>query len=115
MTKDRTRLCETCIEDPGCQYTIGPDMNCHDYSPTFAARVVIELAEARGNHGPYQNTHHGYAILLEEVDEFWDWVKQRRKDRLGDHGLSELVQIAAVAQRIAEDCGLVHRKTEDAE
>lgn len=80
----------------------------HDRGPRFADLVADELARARAEHPhPIANTHHGYAILLEEVDEFWAWVKLKRKDRLAALGCAELVQIAAMAQRIAEDCSLM--------
>ena len=68
---------------------------------TFARLVKDELERARMNHAPMNSLHEGYAVLLEEVDEFWDEVKLR-KPMLG-RTLSELIQVAAMAQKIAED------------
>jgi len=41
--------------------------------------------------------------MLEEVDEYWDEVKRKTKKHRPKAMLHELVQIAAIAQRIAED------------
>lgn len=70
----------------------------------FAIRVRAELLRARMKHPRGMNSaHEGYAVLLEEVDEVKDEVfhgKDKRKLR------AELVQVAAMAQRMAEDLGL---------
>jgi hypothetical protein len=76
----------------------------------FAALVESELGRARTKFPRPQNGfHEGYAVLKEEVDEFWDMVKSdKRKTEEGRVAmLAELVQIAAMAQRTAEDLGLV--------
>ncbi|MFO1458255.1 MAG: hypothetical protein U1G08_02530 [Verrucomicrobiota bacterium] len=49
------------------------------------------------------SAHEGYAVLLEEVDEFWEEVRKKRHDRSQVLMVEELVQVATVAQRIAED------------
>lgn len=78
-----------------------------DDSP-FAGMVRRELASAREKHpGCQRSLHEGYAVLLEEVDELWDQVKLRKEMRSNDAIVKELVQIAAMAQRTAEDLGLV--------
>jgi len=77
---------------------------------TFDEMVEDELARARSIYPtPQHNAHEGYAILLEEMDELWEEVKKRnvRTDgsgrRDGSAMLKELVQIGAMAQRMAED------------
>ena len=77
-------------------------------TPFFADQVADELARARAAHPPIHSLHEGYAVLLEEVDEFWAEVKQRAGTGTRLAALLELVQIAAMAQRIAEDCGLLN-------
>lgn len=68
----------------------------------FAELVKKELERARLKHPGTQNSlHEGYGVILEEVDEFWDLVKSQNPN-CADL-LSELVQIAAMAQRTAED------------
>lgn len=44
------------------------------------AEVVAEIAQARAQHAPMRGAHEGYAVLLEEVDELWAEVKDRRRD-----------------------------------
>lgn len=63
--------------------------------------VTTELRKARERHRNMRTLHEGYAVLLEEVDEFWDEVKKRNPDP--NALLEELVQISAMAQRVAED------------
>lgn len=82
----------------------------------FNELVSTELSCARAKHsGAQHSAHEGYAVLLEEVDEFWDFVKsQTPKTERGVREkrramLEELVQIAAMAQRTAEDLGWVSR------
>ena len=70
----------------------------------FQGQVRSELARAREKHpGQQHSLHEGYAVLLEELDEFWDEVKARSENRSQERTLSELVQVAAMAQRTAED------------
>lgn len=76
----------------------------------FARRQREELAQARRKHpDPVLSLHEGYAILAEEVDELWDLVRQRTQRRSGAAVLEELVQVAAMAQRIAEDLGYTYQ------
>ncbi len=69
----------------------------------FNKLVEEELVKALKTHGPETSYHQGYAILLEEVDEFWDIVKQKSSKRNHLDALKELVQISAMAQKLAED------------
>ncbi len=69
----------------------------------FAELVRLELAKARGAHVPIRSIHEGYAIIQEELDEFWDEVKKKREFRNPVRLMEELVQIAAMVQRTAED------------
>jgi len=74
---------------------------------TFVEMVNKELARSRNKHNPIMTIHEGYAVLLEEVDEFWDEVKNRNPDYMAI--LEELIQVGAMAQRVAEDLDLVER------
>jgi len=69
----------------------------------FQQDVIEEIRKAGESHPPIQNIHEGYAVLLEEVDEFWDEVKKKTKERDPKKLYKELVQVAAMAQRIVED------------
>lgn len=66
--------------------------------------IERELDRARAKHIKFPSTHHGYAVLAEEVDELWDHV--RLKDPIEVEMRRECVQIAAMAIRFIEDvCG----------
>lgn len=67
----------------------------------FPRLVAAELAKVRSKHKPLNSSHEGYAVLLEELDELWEEV--RRRDKNYTNMFNELVQIGAVAQRMAED------------
>lgn len=71
---------------------------------TFSEMVEAELAQARVKYPGLQNSaHEGFAVLYEEVDELWDEVRENQLNRNNATMLRELVQIAAMAQRMAED------------
>lgn len=55
----------------------------------------IRLEQQRGfqTHGSYNSMHEAYAVILEELDEFWESV------RLDNPDPRELLQVAATARR----------------
>ena len=59
--------------------------------------VIREITRVRKKHKPYHNHHEAYAVLLEEVQEYWDSVKADRPNPC------ELVQVAAVAMMALND------------
>ena len=73
----------------------------------FERLVSRELARARSKHpAPIHSWHEGFAVLLEEVDE----VKQEVFHGRNPNGLlAELIQVAAMCQRMAEDTNLIER------
>ena len=74
----------------------------------FLHQVALELQAARAKHEqPMNSLHEGYAVILEEIDEFWAMVKMQTKDRDPADLLTELIQIAAMCARTAEDLGLI--------
>jgi hypothetical protein len=72
----------------------------------FLGDVAAEIAKARAKHGPMNSLHEAYAVILEELDEFWEEVRAWRGSK-GDtdrvKARKELVQVAAMAMRAAED------------
>lgn len=71
----------------------------------FEAMVREELTKARSFHTtPIRSIHEGYAVILEEVEELQAECFDRHKpvDRI----LKELIQVAAMCQRMAEDLSL---------
>ncbi len=73
----------------------------------FPQLVAIELAQCRKKQRPINSHHEGYAVLLEEVEEYWEEVMKKSAKRDRANMLLELTQIAVVCQRIAEDLGLL--------
>jgi NTP pyrophosphatase (non-canonical NTP hydrolase) len=71
--------------------------------PAFLEQVIAETSRARAMHKQYNSIHEGYAVLLEEVDEFWDEVRKRDENRSIEAIGKELVQVATVARRIHEE------------
>lgn len=70
----------------------------------FATDVQKELERLRiKTPSPVHSSHEGWALIQEEVDELWDEVKKKNKNRDYNAMYNELVQIAARAQRMSED------------
>ena len=67
----------------------------------FATDIRRELERARAKHPPINSAHEGYAVILEELDEFWETC--RLQIPAPERAYRELVQIAAMAERTAED------------
>lgn len=63
--------------------------------------IEQELDRAREKHIKFPSTHHGYAVLAEEVDELWDHVRLKEPDP--SEMRKECIQIAAMAIRFIED------------
>ncbi len=68
--------------------------------------VADEIKRARQLHEPMKSAHEAYSVILEEIDEFWDEVKKKRRERSSNKMLAELVQVAAMAIRAGSDLGL---------
>lgn len=68
--------------------------------------VIIELAAAEHAYPPMRNGHEGFAILNEEVDELWDYVKLKQSDPTRTAKMRrEAIQVAAMALRfVLEVC-----------
>ncbi len=67
--------------------------------------VLTELAGARKKHSPMRSAHEAYAVILEELDEFWEEVRQKRGNKVGMQ--NELIQVAAMAFRALSDLDLM--------
>lgn len=72
----------------------------------FFADAWKEAERAIEEHGQYHSVHEAYAILMEEVDEFWEQVKKKRKNRNPKNMYHELMQVAAVAAKAALKFGV---------
>jgi hypothetical protein len=68
----------------------------------FLEMVAAELTRAEAKHGGMSSHHEAYAVILEEVDEYWDQVKLQSDKRSNEAMLMELVQIAAMCAKAAK-------------
>lgn len=80
---------------------------------SFTDLVGDELARARAEHGPMASAHEAYAVILEELEEFRAEVFRKQAARDKGRMRDELVQLAAMCQRAAEDLGLVPLVNDD--
>lgn len=69
----------------------------------FPRAVKSELIRAYTINGHVKSLHEGYALILEELDEAWEEIKKKPKNRDMKNLLLEFVQIGSMAQKIAED------------
>ena len=65
--------------------------------------IKEELEKARAKYGPFNSTHEAYAVLQEEVNEFWDLVQKNGHEHKEVFMFDELKQVAAIAIRIMEE------------
>lgn len=59
--------------------------------------VKKELKRATRIHGEFNSIHEAYAVILEELEEFWDEVRKRKEQRSRNAIREELIQIAAAS------------------
>lgn len=77
------------------------------YRCDLLAELEAEIARANQLHPkPYNSSHEAYAVLQEEVDEFWGEVCKKSSERSPGAMRAELIQVAAVAMRAIKDLGL---------
>ncbi len=63
--------------------------------PEALETIGQEYAAARARHAPMRGAHEGNAVILEELDELWELVRQDRGAR--PEAILEAMQIAAMA------------------
>ena len=69
----------------------------------FLIDVGLESIAARKKFKPFKSSHEAYAVILEELDEFWDYVKENKtsEGKVPWGAYKELVQVAAMCQQAA--------------
>jgi hypothetical protein len=74
--------------------------------------ILNEIETAKAKYDVFNSTHEAYAVLKEEIEEFWELVKQKNKkgsDKSTEalekkqQMIHELTQIAAIAQRAIDE------------
>lgn len=71
----------------------------------FLDAVYDEYDRASLLYDTLHSAHEAYAVILEELDEFWDQVRQQDARRSSALMRQELVQIAAMCLRAVLDLG----------
>lgn len=69
----------------------------------IAVEMTNEAKKARRGFTPYNSLHEGYAVLLEEVEELWQEIKNQPDDRNTGRIRSEAIQVGAVAMLMILD------------
>lgn len=75
--------------------------------------VWQETCRAMELHAPQRTAHESYAVILEELEEFWGEVKKKRAERDERKMREELIQAAAMCVRAIVDLGLKRRFDND--
>jgi len=73
----------------------------------FARGVELELSLARNGHGALRCRHEAVGVILEEFEEFKQEAFLKKPD--ATKMCRELIQIAAMCQRAAEDLGYIDK------
>lgn len=68
--------------------------------------VAAEVETASARHRSLASSHEAYAVILEELDEFWEEVRKKRSERDPAAMALELRQVAAMAVRTILDLRL---------
>lgn len=80
--------------------------------PETTSRRILQAIQEEAEHatkqfGSFNSAHEAYAVMWEEVEEFWEWVRCKRAERDPKKMARELVQIAACAVKAIESLKLV--------
>ena len=65
--------------------------------------IASEVARARSLYPKFNSLHEGYAVILEELDELWELIKNCKLLTADDRMRHEAIQVAAMAIRFIED------------
>lgn len=95
------------VPNPSIPQSLNPFAS-NPYSTGFHALVAAELASARALWPPMTDLGESAEVIREELAEFQVEVFKKAQHRDRGKLLKELVQIAAMCQRAAEDLGLAH-------
>ena len=90
---------------PGTPAAVVIEMKTKAAIADAIALITEEAVGAMARHAPMSSPHEAYAVIMEEVCEFWDEVMKRKSNRepVPEAMRRELVQIAAMAVRALVD------------
>ena len=67
--------------------------------PKALTEIYLEYLRATSTFPQFASPHEGYAVLLEEVDELWDEIKNNKKPGAQERMRKEATQVGAMALR----------------
>lgn len=67
----------------------------------IAKEMLRELQGASEKFSNFHNSHEGYAVMREELDELWDEIKSKSGTRFNCY--KEAIQVGAMAIRFVRD------------
>ena len=72
---------------------------------TIQDEIFREFIKASGRFPAFNSAHEGYAVILEEVDEFWEEVKKNpeKHPECKENMRKECTRIAAMCLRFLHD------------
>lgn len=70
---------------------------------SVAQESFDELSQAILMFPPMRSAHEGYAIILEELDELWEEIRNNKADGSNERQRKEAIQVAAMAMRFVLD------------
>jgi len=66
---------------------------------TYLDRIEAETKRAVALHGEFSSLHEAYAVMLEELDEIWEIVREKRENRSSVELETEFIQLAAMCYK----------------
>ncbi len=67
----------------------------------IADLMIKECKRATKKFGPFNSDHEGYAVILEELDELWTEIKDKKSN--AEKLRKEAIQVGAMAMRFIMD------------
>ncbi len=77
-------------------------MSSFDKAEQALSDIRDEMQRAIGEHGWFNSRHEGYAVILEELDELWNEIKQNASP---EYIYAEAIQVSAMAMEFAAQYG----------
>jgi hypothetical protein len=77
------------------------EMQAEVHVSQIAYLMIQELENATQKFGPFNSVHEGYAVILEELDELWAAIKDKKSN--DEALLKEAIQVGAMAMRFVYD------------
>ena len=110
----RTDKCPYCNEEIGeveggtkVMERINPIIDLNKILSDFdkaVDHILVELHRAQTKFPPFHSTHEGYAVIKEELDELWDFIRSEKDPYNPSKELRhEAIQVAAMAFRFILD------------